>query len=160
MISVLTHALFEYFIDNPCVRRLPLWKLCLNSRGVTVKDGDARQKSCWHFMLGLKSCRCVCLAFDLSEGSLLPSEQLSFAKEVTATSILRISKQNDFCFKPIKFHVPSIKYTDFDLKFPFCHSKCVLEHGKFSYQEKQLNSMSLRSSSSTKGRWWQSVVLP
>jgi len=39
-------------------------------------------------MLAPKSCR-VCLVFDVSEGSLLPSELLSFAKEVTATSILK-----------------------------------------------------------------------
>lgn len=73
----------------------------------------------------------VCPTFDLSERSLLPSEELSFAQEVTATSILRVWKQNDLCFKPIKFHVLPIENTDTYLKFPFCPSNCVLEHEKF-----------------------------
>lgn len=53
----------------------------------------------------------VCPALDLPERSLDPSEQLSFAKELTATSILRIQTQNDLCFKPMKFQVLPIKYT-------------------------------------------------
>lgn len=51
---------------------------------------------------------CDCPASDLPERSPEPSEQLSFAQEVTATSILRIWTQNDLCFKPRKFPVPPI----------------------------------------------------
>lgn len=62
--------------------------------------------------------RCVSPISDLPESSPDPSEQLSFAQEVTATLILRIWTQNDLCFKPIKFHVLPISTQANVLKIP------------------------------------------